>query len=106
VELIDGTNEGCRCRTFDYSAKNLITITAEEKMIKDETKRVRSLKTGGQWLEKCANLPERPFEDDCIITMHDIAETTTAKFEKHGITTVLDMKLMTVSDRTVILGDT
>jgi hypothetical protein len=34
VELLDGTKEGGRCKTFDYSAKNIITITAEEKMIK------------------------------------------------------------------------
>jgi hypothetical protein len=31
VKLLDGTVEGRRCRIFDYSAKNLITITAEEK---------------------------------------------------------------------------
>jgi hypothetical protein len=29
VELSDGTLEGRRCATFDYSAKNLITITAD-----------------------------------------------------------------------------
>jgi hypothetical protein len=28
----DGTIEGHRCRTFDYSVKNLITITGEEKI--------------------------------------------------------------------------
>jgi hypothetical protein len=33
VELSNGMLEGCRCETFDYSAKNLITNTAEEKMI-------------------------------------------------------------------------
>jgi hypothetical protein len=31
VELSDGTLEGRRCARFDYSAKNLITITAEKK---------------------------------------------------------------------------
>jgi hypothetical protein len=29
VKLLDGTVEGRQCRTFDDSAKNLITITAE-----------------------------------------------------------------------------
>jgi hypothetical protein len=33
VELNDGTIEGRRCETFDYSAKILLTIAAEEKMI-------------------------------------------------------------------------
>jgi hypothetical protein len=31
VELSNGTLEGRRCDTFDFSAKNLITINAEEK---------------------------------------------------------------------------
>jgi hypothetical protein len=48
VKLLDGTVEGRRCRTFDYSAKNLITITAEEKMVREEIKRVKALGTGGQ----------------------------------------------------------
>jgi uncharacterized protein YjgD (DUF1641 family) len=74
-------------------------------VIKEEMKRVISLKTGGQWLEKSANLPKTLFEDDCITTMNDIAETAKTKFAKHEITTVLHMKLMTVSDMTAILGD-
>jgi hypothetical protein len=50
MELLDGSVEGRRCKTFDYSAKNLITITAEEKMIKEEMKRVKSTNTGGKLL--------------------------------------------------------
>jgi hypothetical protein len=38
--------------------------------------------------------------------MNDIRETAKAKFAKHGITIMLDMKLMTVSGMAVILGDT
>jgi hypothetical protein len=57
VKLHDGTVEGRRCRTFDYSTKNIITIMAEEKMIKDEIQGVRSLKTGGQGAEKRSRLP-------------------------------------------------
>jgi hypothetical protein len=45
VMLHDGNVNEHRCRTFDYSAKNLITIKEEEKIIKDEIKRARSLKT-------------------------------------------------------------
>jgi hypothetical protein len=48
VLLSDGTVEGQQCKTFDYSAKNLIMISAEEKMIKEEIQRVKTLKTGGQ----------------------------------------------------------
>jgi hypothetical protein len=40
VELSDGTIEGRRCETF-YSAKNLITIMAEGKIIAKERERVR-----------------------------------------------------------------
>jgi hypothetical protein len=52
VELSNGALGGRRCETFDYSAKNLITVTTEEKVIKEEVKRVISLKTVGQWVEK------------------------------------------------------
>jgi hypothetical protein len=52
VELSDGTIEGRRCETFDYPAKNLVTITTEEKMIAEEIKRVRGLKSDGKWVEK------------------------------------------------------
>jgi hypothetical protein len=38
VNMHDGTVEGRRCRTFDYSGKNLIKITGEEKMIRDKKK--------------------------------------------------------------------
>jgi hypothetical protein len=47
VELQEGTVKGCRTKTFDYSAKNLITITAEKNMIREEIRHVRALKSGG-----------------------------------------------------------
>jgi hypothetical protein len=60
VKMHDGTVEGRRCRTFDYSAKNLITITGEEKMIRDEIKRVKTLATGGQWVQTTTALSWTP----------------------------------------------
>jgi hypothetical protein len=57
VELSNGTIDGRRCETFDYSAKKFITITAEEKMIAEEIKRVTGLKSDGQWVEKRIHLP-------------------------------------------------
>jgi hypothetical protein len=51
VRLNNGTIEGRRCETFHYSEKILITITAEEKMIAEEIKRARGLKSYGQWVE-------------------------------------------------------
>jgi hypothetical protein len=47
LKLLARFVEGRRCRTFDYSAKNLITIIAEEKMVREEIKRVHALETGG-----------------------------------------------------------
>jgi transposase len=105
VALLDGTIEGRRCKTFDYSAKNLITITAEEKMIKEEIRRVRNLQTGGQWVVKKDRSPGTLWENDCITTMSNIADTTKAKFEAHGIHTVLDMKMMTDTEVSAIVGD-
>jgi hypothetical protein len=49
IELGNGTIKGRHCETFDYSAK---TVTAEEKIIAEEIKRVRGLKTDGQWVQK------------------------------------------------------
>jgi hypothetical protein len=74
VELSDGTIEWRRCETFDYSAKNLITITTEEKMIAEEIKRVRGLKTDGQWVEKRSPLPGQLYKNDSVMTMGNIAE--------------------------------
>jgi hypothetical protein len=74
VELNDGRIEGRRCATFDYSAKNLIAITGEEKLIKEELKRVRELKTEGQWVEKRTHLPGRLFESDSVMVLEKIAE--------------------------------
>jgi hypothetical protein len=79
----DGTVEGRRCRTFDYSAKNLITITGEEKMIRDEIKMVNTLATGGKWVQKRQRLPGQLYENDNITEMDNIAETARAKFEKN-----------------------
>jgi hypothetical protein len=95
VELSDGTIEGRRCETFDYSAKNRITITAEENMIAEEIKRVRRLKTDGQWVEKCIRLPGKLYKHDSVMEMGNIAEKTTNKLEMHGIITVLDIKMLT-----------
>jgi hypothetical protein len=105
VKMHDGTVEGRRCRTFDYSTKNLITITGEEKMIRDEIKRVKTLATGGQWVEKRQRLPGQLYENDNITEMDNIAETIRAKFEKHGITTVLGMKMITSTTISAIMED-
>jgi hypothetical protein len=66
---------------------------------------VRSLKTGGKWLEKRTRLPGQLWEDDYITTMNDIAKATKTKFAKYGITTVLHMKRLTSEHISVILGD-
>jgi hypothetical protein len=69
VELIDGTIEGRRCETFDYSAKNLITTTGEDKMIAEEIKRVRGLKSDGQWVENRIRFPGQLYENDSVMAM-------------------------------------
>jgi hypothetical protein len=56
-------------------------------------------------LEKRARLPGQLWEDDCITTMNDIANTTKTKFAKYGITTVLHMKRLTSEQISVILGE-
>jgi hypothetical protein len=66
---------------------------------------VRTLITGGHWEEKWMRLPGQLYENGNMIEMDNIAETTRANFEKHGITTVLDMKMMTVTEISAIIKD-
>jgi hypothetical protein len=49
--------------------------------------------------------PNFLFENDCITTMTDIADTTKTKFSRHNIKTVLDMKMMTASHMSAIMRD-
>jgi hypothetical protein len=97
VKLLDRTVEGRRCRPFDYFAKNLITITSEEKMEREEIKMVKALGTEGQWMETRNRLPGILYEEDSITTIYKIAETTKAKSERHGIAMVLDMKMISAA---------
>jgi hypothetical protein len=105
VELSDGRIEGCHCATFDYFAKNLITIMGEEKLIKEDLKRVRELKTEGQWVKKRTHLPGRLFENDSVMVLDKIAEKTTERLSKHGIKTLLDMKMIIASEISAIMAD-
>jgi hypothetical protein len=105
VELNDGTIEGRRCETFDYSAEIPITITAEGKMIAEEIKRVRGLKSDELWVEKCIRLPEKLYKNDSVMAMGNIAEKTATKLKRHGIITVLYMKMLTQTESSAILND-
>jgi hypothetical protein len=105
VELNDGRIDGRRCAPFDYSAKNLITITREEKLIKEELKRVRALNTEGQWVEKRTHLPGRLFENDSVMVLDKIAGKTAERLSKHGIKKLLDMKMITASEISAIMAD-
>jgi hypothetical protein len=81
VKMHDCTVEECCCRKFDYSAKNLIIIIGEEKMMREEIKRARTLETGGQWVEKRQRLPGQLYENNNITEMENIAETTRASLK-------------------------
>jgi hypothetical protein len=105
VKLNDGRIEGHHCTTFDYSAKNLIAIMGEEKLIKEELKRVRELKTEGQWVEKRTHLPGRLFENDSVMVLDKIAGKTAKRLSKHGIKTLLDMKMIAASEISAIMAD-
>jgi hypothetical protein len=74
-------------------------------MIRDEIRCVRSLKSGGQWIEMRQRLPGVIFEEDDVTVMNDIADTRNGQFARHGINTVLDVKLMTKNKISVIVAD-
>jgi hypothetical protein len=50
-------------------------------------------------------LPGVLFEDENVKAMNDIADTRKKHFARHGINTVLDVKLMTTSEICAILAD-
>jgi hypothetical protein len=74
-------------------------------MIREEIRHVRSLKSGGQWIDMRQRLPGVIFEEEDVTVMNDIADTIKRHFARHGINTVLDVKLMTKSEISVILAD-
>jgi hypothetical protein len=74
-------------------------------MIREEIRRVRWLKSGGQCIEMRQRLPGFIFEEDDVTVMNDIADTRKGHFARHGINTVLDVKLMTETEISVILAD-
>jgi hypothetical protein len=45
------------------------------------------------------------YENDSIIEMGSMAEKTAKKLERHGIITLLDMRMMTTTESSEILGD-
>jgi hypothetical protein len=75
-------------------------------MIAEEINRVRGLKTDGQWVKKRIRLPGQLYENDSVMEMGNIAEKTATKLKRHGIITVLDMKMVTQNESYAILEDT
>jgi hypothetical protein len=84
---------------------NLITITGEDTLIQEELNRVRPLKTEGQWVYKQTRLPGLLFKNDSVMVLDKIAEKTAKRLSKHGIKTVLDMKMITASGIYAIIAE-
>jgi hypothetical protein len=97
--------KGHRCKTFDYSAKFLITITAEDKLIKEDIRRARKLRSEGKWVSKRMLLPGGFFGNDSGYEMDTIDKGKKDWFATHNINTVLDMKRMTASQKAAIKSD-
>jgi hypothetical protein len=74
-------------------------------LIQEELKRVRALKTEGQWLDKRTRLPGLLFENDSVMVLDKITEKTAERLINHGIKTVLDMKMITASGISAIISD-
>jgi hypothetical protein len=105
VELDDGRIEGRRCATFDYSTKNVITVMGGEKLIKEELKRAREVRTEVQWVETRTHLPGRLFENDSVMVLDKVAGKAAERLSKHGIKTLLDMKMIHASEISAIMAD-
>jgi hypothetical protein len=66
---------------------------------------VRGLKSDGQWVEKRIRLAGQLYKNDSVMAMGNIAEKTATKLKRHGIITVLDMKMLTQTESSAILND-
>jgi hypothetical protein len=63
------------------------------------------LKTEGQWVEKRTHLPGCLFENDSVMVLDKIAGKIAERLSKHGIKTLLDMKMITTSEISAIMAD-
>jgi isopentenyl diphosphate isomerase/L-lactate dehydrogenase-like FMN-dependent dehydrogenase len=63
------------------------------------------LKAEGQWVEKRTHLPGCLFENDSVMVLDKISEKTAERLRKHGIKTLLDIKIITGSEISAIMAD-
>jgi hypothetical protein len=83
----------------------LITVTGEEKLIKEELNRVRALKTEGRWVKKRTRLPGHLFENDSVRVLDKKFEKTAERLSKHGIKTLHNTKMIAASEISAIMTD-
>jgi hypothetical protein len=106
VQLNDGTEEGRRCYSFDYTGCNVVTITIHEKMVKDEIRRVKILPHGGLWLED-RRVEGAIYEGDKIkkTTNIGIAKVRCSILSCYGIVTIGDLKNMSAHTKQQIVEE-
>lgn len=105
VKLTDGSTKGRRCLTYNYTGKNVITISTDECMVKAEIARVRALTgLGGGWIVDNRVEGER-WDGDLLKRTKGIG-VGKARYDillSYGVDTVGKLRNMTVEKKQEII---
>jgi hypothetical protein len=105
----DRTEEGRRCHSFDYTERNVVTITVFGKMIKDEIARVKSLPgTSGGWVEWDRRVAGKLWEGDSLKKTTKMGVGNGVRgdiLSDYGVRTIGEFRNMSDEMTQLIVGD-
>jgi len=107
VELLDGTFEGRRCRTFDYSGCWVRTIGEWEKTyVPAQIQAIKSLQRKGAWVQGARTQADGLYEQDSIRLLFTKGKVPkkALTLEAAGVKTCGDLKALSDADMLIIIN--
>ena len=88
----EGELEGVRLPLFNYTSKNILTISNYEKKIKEEIERTKSIKDGrtAGWIQSTRR-QNQIFEFDCVSCLLNVGEEKKKRLQQAGINYVCEL---------------
>lgn len=110
VELLDGTFEGRRCRTFDYSGCWVRTIGEWEKTyVPAQIQAIKSLQRKGAWVQGARTQADGLYEQDSVRLLFATKGKKPAKkaqtLEAAGVKTCGDLKALNDAEMIFIINN-
>ena len=96
--------EGYRMKLFDYSGKNILTISKYDQKLKEEFDRVKKNKNGrtSGWIKTNRPTPSTIYEEDDVSRLRGVGKKTIKKLEVNaGITKVFQLASLGKTDEEV-----